>query len=386
MKYMVLGIGNIGKVIVRDLLLNASELEKVIIVDYNIEELERFSKEINDPRLEINKGDVRDVDSMYDLMRKADVVVNATWYEYNLHAIKAAIKARKDLADLGGLYWMTKRELEYDEQAKEAGITILIGVGDNPGTSNVVVGYASKKLDKVEEIHIRWGSTSVAGEKPSLFSFSVSTVLDEISMPAILYMNGKLVESTPLSYPELTYFPEPIGYKKTYAIIHSELATLPYTIPDVKTVTYKDAWDDSLFPIIEFLRESGLVRKDEIDVMGCKVSPQKVLASLIKPEESKNEVGALRVELKGYEGGIPVRYIYFIGPFTYSESFRAGVVALSTGYGASIGVQLLAKGYVPRKGVIPPELITEPALWLKELTKRGVSIREIKSTEWPFSR
>lgn len=386
MKYMVLGIGNIGRVIVRDLLENSDEIEKVIAVDYNERILETLKKEVDDPRIETYKGDVTNIDEISDLMKKADVVVNSTWYEYNLYVIEAAIKAKRDLADLGGLYWMTKKELEYDEKAKEAGITVLIGVGDDPGTSNVVVRYGSTKMEKVEEIHIRWASTSLVDEKASLFGFSIGTVLDEISMPAILYINGRYVEAPPLSNPELTYFPEPIGYKKTYAIIHSELATLPHTIKDVKTVTYKDAWDDSLFPIIEFLRESGLARKEVIEVMGCKVSPQKVLSSLMKPSESKNEVGMLRVELRGYEGGVPVQHIYFIGPFTYYEAWDAGVTAISTGYGASIGVQLLAKGYVPRKGVIPPEMITEPHLWLKELCRRDIMIREIRSSEWLFPR
>ncbi|HEW94326.1 hypothetical protein DRN84_03660 [Candidatus Geothermarchaeota archaeon] len=384
MKYMVLGVGSVGKVIVRDLLTNVKDVEKVIAVDYDFKSLEIFSKELNDPRLEIYRGDITDVDEIADYMRKADVVVNATWYEYNLYAIEAAIKAKRDLADLGGLYWMTKKELEYDEKVKEAGITVLVGVGDDPGTSNVLAGYGAKKMDKVEEIHIRWGSTSVTGEEQSLFGFSISTILDEVSMPAILYINGRFVEAPPLSYPELTYFPDPIGYKKTYAIIHSELATLPYTIPDVKTVTYKDTWDESLFPVVEFLRKSGLVRKDVIEVMGCKVSPQKVLATLIKPEESRNEVGALRVELKGYEGGVYVRRIYFVGPFRYRDDWKAGVTAVSTGYGASIGLQLLAEGYVPRKGVIPPELITEPGLWIKELNRRGVPVKEIKYSEWEY--
>lgn len=384
MKYMVLGIGNVGRVIVRDLLERGEDVEKVIAVDNNIDRLESFKKEVADPRLEVYKGDVTDIDEISELMEKTDVVVNSTWYEYNLHVIKAAIKAKRDLADLGGLYWMTRKELVFDEEAKKAGITVLIGVGDDPGTSNVVVRYGSTKMEKVEEIHIRWASTSLVDEKSSLFGFSVGTVLDEISMPAVLYINGKFVEAPPLSNPELTYFPEPIGYKKTYAIIHSELATLPYTIKDVKTVTYKDAWDDKLFPIVEFLRESGLVKREEIEVMGCKISPQKVLATLMKPEESKNEVGMLRIELRGFEGGIPVKHVYFIGPFTYYEPWKAGVTAISTGYGASIGVQILAKGYVPRKGVLPPELITEPSLWLKELSKRGVLIREIRSSEWLF--
>ncbi len=381
MKYMVLGVGNVGKVIVRDLLKNP-KTEIVLAVDYDFKSLKEFASKLDDSRLVIEKGDVRDIDLTANQMKRVDVVVNSTWYEYNLHAIKAAIKARKDLADLGGLYWMTREELKMDEEVRNAGITVLIGVGDDPGTSNVLVAYGAKKMDSIEEIHIRWGSKLISEvSESSMFGFSVLTVLDEVTMPARLYINGKLVEAPPLSYPELTYFPDPIGYLKTYAIIHSELATLPETIPGVRTITYKDSWDESVFPIIEFLRDIGLTKREPIDVMGCKISPQKVLASLVKPWEPEDLVGSLKVELIGCLGGVRKKLTYYLGPVGYSKEYEASVTAYTTGIGASIGVQMLAQGYVPRKGVIPPELITKPEIWIKELTKRGIKVSEVVCEE-----
>ncbi len=374
---MVIGVGNVGRVIVKDLLEFGRKIDGVLAIDYNYESLKKLASEVNDSRLEIAKGDIRDIDSMASHMKKVDVVVNSAWYEYNLHAIKAAIKAGRDLADLGGLYWMTRKELEMDEEVRKAGITVLIGVGDDPGTSNVLVSYGAKKMDEVEEIHIRWGSHSESEASP--FGFSVLTVLDEATMPAVLYINGKLVEAPPLSYPEITYFPEPIGYKKTYAIIHSELATLPYTIQGVKTVTYKDTWDDTFFPILDFMKSIGLTSREPVKIDGVNISPQKLIAALTKPSEPKDVIGSLKVELRGFIDGKRSKLVYYLGPVGYYEKWSAGVTAFTTGVGASIGVQILGEGMVSKKGVVPPELIDAPKVWIEELGRRGIAVLEEKT-------
>lgn len=377
MRVMVIGVGNVGRVIVKDLLSYGKNIDGVLAVDVNYDSLKRLAAEVNDSRLDIARGDIRDIDNMASMMRRVDVTVNSAWYEYNLHAIKAAIKAGRDLADLGGLYWMTKKELEMDEEVRKAGITVLIGVGDDPGTSNVLAAYGAKKMDSINEIHIRWGSRSEEESTP--FGFSVLTVLDEATLPAILYINGRLVEAPPLSYPEMTYFPEPIGHVKTYAIIHSELATLPYTIKNVKTVTYKDTWDESFFPILNFMKSIGLTSRKPVKVDKYEVSPQKLIASLTKPGEPRGVVGCLKVELEGYIGGNKSRLVYYVGPVGYNEGWDAGVTAYTTGVGASIGVQILGEGGVSRRGVVPPELIDDPYKWISELVRRGIPVVEEKT-------
>ena len=378
-KVTVLGVGNVGQVIIRDLIENR-DVDEIYAVDYRYDELKRFVTSLDSEKVIPLKGDIRDIDLTASQMKKADYVVNASWYEFNIHAIKAMLKARRDMLDLGGLYWMTRKELEWDDEVKKAGLSLLLGAGDDPGTSNVLVRYGYDKMDSVDEIHIRWGSK---GGEEDLFGFSVVTIMDEATMNAVVYRDGKLIETPPLSERELTWFPEPIGYLHTYAIIHSELATLPYTIPDVKTITYKDSWDESIFPIIDFLRKTGLTRRDEVDVLGAKVSPIRLLGTLIRPKESPSTYGSLKVSLKGYLEGVETRLTYYLGPVKGVEEWDAGVTAITTAYGAVAGLKTLVEDLVP-KGVTPPEKIEKPIVWIDELKKRGLYITEVREEVKPI--
>lgn len=378
MKVLVLGVGTVGRVIIRDLI-EYGGVDGILAVDIDKASLEALSRELDDPRLEVERGDVRNIDEIARLMRRCDIAINATWYEYNLHAIIAAMKAGRDLADLGGLYWMTRRELDMDEDARRSGITVLIGVGNDPGTSNILAALAASKMDEVEEIHIRWASHSETDK--NIFGFSIQTIVDEASLPAVLYLNGKYVEAPPLSYPEITYFPEPIGYKRTYAIIHSELATLPSTISGVKTVTYKDSWDEYSINAMEIIKSLGLNRGDAIQINDTDISPKEFLARLVKPMEQRDVVGCLKVEARGYIDGLRGRIIYYLGPQGYHTKWGVGVTAYTTGVGAAIGLRMLYEGYAPRRGVIPPELLENRMYWINELKRRGIRIIEERVVE-----
>ncbi len=369
---VVLGVGNVGKVIVRGLI-DDPKVDKIYAVDYNFNSLKTFVDSLGSEKVIPLKGDIRDIDATAEQMKKGDFVINASWYEFNIHAIKAMLKAGRDMADLGGLYWMTRKELEWDDEVKKRGLSLLLGAGDDPGTSNVLARIGYDKMDEPREIHIRWGS---AGGEEDLFGFSVVTIMDEATMNAVAYIDGKLVELPPLSGKELTYFPEPIGYQYTYSIIHSELATLPYTLDKVKTITYKDTWDESIFPIIDFLRKTGLTSREKINVLGAEVSPLHVLGTLIKPREDPSVYGALRVEVRGVKDGVDAKLTYFLGPVQGIKEWGAGVTAVTTAFGALAGLQCLVEGLVP-KGVSPPETIEEPMTWIKYLASKGLYITEV---------
>lgn len=372
---VLVGAGNIGAVIARDLV--ASGCRDLTVVDVDEVKLSALARE-HGGRIDTRRLDVASEAELARAMKGAAVAVNAASYRFNLHVLRAAISSRCNVVDLGGLYHMTLKELKLDRKAKGSGISAIVGMGDDPGTSNVMARLASRDLDSVSDIKIRWGSTSGPTESVT-FGFSVATCLDEATMGAMKFHNGAIREIQPLSEMEEVVFPPPIGRQKTYAILHSEVATLPTHIRGVKSVTYKDSWDDSTMSVVKFLGASGFASDQAVNVGGATVSPRRVLLSLLSPSEPRSAVGCLLVKVSGVKGGKAVEVTYRLGPVGYSRRFRAPVTAYTTAIPASVAAQMVSKGLVGQKGVWPPEDFDQDQAdyFLREMKARGLRVEKV---------
>ena len=67
-----------------------------------------------------------------------DVLVNTASYRINLEAMRACLKAGCNYLDLGGLYWMTGRQLELATEFERAGLLAVLGIGSSPGKTNLM--------------------------------------------------------------------------------------------------------------------------------------------------------------------------------------------------------------------------------------------------------
>lgn len=81
-----------------------------------------------------------------------DCAVNAVNYYHNLTVMAACLRKAVPYVDLGGLFHMTRRQLSLDGQFREAGVTVVIGVGADPGITNVHAAYAARRLRTIESI------------------------------------------------------------------------------------------------------------------------------------------------------------------------------------------------------------------------------------------
>jgi saccharopine dehydrogenase-like NADP-dependent oxidoreductase len=377
MRILLVGAGTIGSVIAKDLLMSGCRSLTVADVDRRrLKAIERAQPKYVHSR----ELDVTDEKSLENLMKGVDVTVNAASYKFNLNVLRAAISAKCDMVDLGGLYHMTLREMQYNGKAKAAGISVILGMGDDPGTSNVMARMASWDLDSISEVKVRWGSSS-SGSESVAFGFSVATCLDEATMNAVKLSNGKVVEIPPISEREEVDFPDPVGRQQTYAILHSELATLPKFIKGVRNVTYKDSWDQATIDVVKFLRASGFASDGPIPIGGTKVSPRKVLLTLLSPNEPKSSVGCLKVVASGRRGGRRAEVTYILGPIYYSDVYGAPATAFSTAMPASIVAQMLSKGMIEQKGVLPPESLNRDQVrhFLREMKARGLVVQKLPS-------
>ena len=385
MNFLILGAAGAMSLATEKDLLENSSVSKILLADQNYQGVEKRARSLGDARIIPMQLDLKEINKVSEVMRSVDIAINESSYELNIYAMKAAMSAGIPLLDLGGLYTMTKKQLELDSEVKKAGILVIPGMGSDPGTSNVLCRYGADKLDKIEEIHIRYGF-SVSN---MTFAFAVGTILNEATENALVYENGQYREVPPLSIIENTIFRDPIGEIKTYNILHSEFATVPKYIKGVRTLTYQDSWDSSLIKKINALKSLGLLSHRKLKIMGTETTAKNLMVEIlseIKIDE-KYEGGwdALKVSVKGKERGKETTYVLEVLSKGNEED---GITPTSyvTGTPPSIVAQMIVQGRVKGKGVLPPEVCIDPREYITELTKREIEFFETKIQTDKFSK
>ncbi|WP_066062254.1 saccharopine dehydrogenase family protein [Neobacillus soli] len=370
-KVVVLGgTGTIGRVIVRDLVESGIN---VIAADLDYKKLEELMIWTNN-KIEIVSLNIKDEVKIKEVLRRGKVCINATNYIFNIDVMKAAASVGISVLDLGGLFKLTNRQLELDQEMKEANILSIVGMGSDPGTSNIFSRYGVEMLDSAEEIHIRYGSTSSG----VTFPFAVDTIIDEAIKNALVVKDGILLEIPPLAEEEFTVFHEDIGIQKTYSIIHSELATLPTSFPEVHNITYKDSWDPATIEKIKTLHSLGLLESEPVVIGGNSVFPRRQTVSLLQTVLAAKEEpiwgkDALLVEVKGMKNGNKVTVKLELVT-DYQPNWQVSATQYATAIPASIVAQMILNGDVIEKGVKPPEQCIDPRKFLSYLNQKNVNL------------
>jgi len=388
LKVVVLGgAGSMAQVILRDLV-ETSDADTIGVADVNLDTASKVASVLGTTRAVAVKADVTDAPKLKQLVGEYDVVINSTWYQFNLLVMDAAIQAGVHYLDLGGLYHTTLKQLELDARAKDAGITCILGIGSSPGTMNVMAGYGGSKMTKITKVKLRSGSALVS--KPSeVFQspYSIRTVLDEFTMPAFILRNGEIQEVPALSGKEKFAFPHPIGEMEAYYTLHSELATLPLRIgKGIEDMDFVVAYPPEFTQTVTQLVRIGLASRSPTNVKGLEVKPYDLLAAVvdsIPKTETELDVDAQSVELYGEVDGrsTTFRYDAITRP---SERWKIGGGTVDTGVPPSIASQWLAEGRIKIRGVVPPESCIDPLPYFSQLSKRGINVYEYSEETRPL--
>ena len=371
MKVLVLGgSGRVGKGTAYDL--SQSDLvSKVILGDINIEEANRFIDRVGSKKMIAEFVNLADTEKLIEKMKQVDVVANAAWWDSVVDVTKAAIKAKKSCCDAGGFYYHTLKQLELNESAKKAGMTAVVGMGSSPGITNICVAYGARKLDEVEEIHLRAsGSVPKPGSKVVGRTMTIRTGFEELTDNPIVYQNGEVVFAPPRSGEEKVVFPAPFGERKVYYARHSELATLP-GFKGAKTVDFKIYQSPDNLELARILDDTGMTSKNPIKLGVMEIVPREVLLQCLSSQDKETkepegeDITGNQIVIVGKKDGETVEYTYnLVG----GRNLKWGNTKV--GVPLSITCQMLANGEVAEKGVIPSERCIDPDKFIAELKKR----------------
>jgi lysine 6-dehydrogenase len=379
MKVTVLGAGLMGRAVVYDLA-GAREIQNILVADYDRKRADDVARQFGRGKAKSAFADVRDTSHLARLLRGSHVVLNCTQYNFNLDVMRAALAARIHYMDLGGLYHMTRRQFVLDKDFRRIGKLAIPGMGGAPGITNVMARDLCDMLDHPESIHVyNAGADLQKYDSPIAYSFSIATILDELTMPPIHFTGGHYVEKPMLSEPEQETFPKPIGKITLRHSIHSELGTLAESFRGrgVREVFFKINYPAELVSLVRNLSETGFTSREKIQVNGFKVAPREVLLALLQkhaPTKSPKDMEALRVVVTGRSKGKKTAAAMEMWADNTTRPLMSAV-ARDTGFPCSIAAIMHIRGEIPGAGVIAPEIVVPPQLFFSELKRRGFTFR-----------
>ena len=213
--------------------------------------------------------DVRDHDRLIEVIKGADIVLNCVQYNWNIDIMKACLEVKAHYIDLGGLFHVTKKQLELDEEFKAAGLTAVLGMGSTPGTMNVMAGYAASKLDTIEEAKAICACGDFTRTNAIIgIPYSLLTVMEEHTLEPWILKDGVLQPVPAGSGREIIDFTEPIGPAEAFYCIHSEPVQFASSFKEkgIKNASFKLSLSEDFEERISFLAGLGFATEDSVSV------------------------------------------------------------------------------------------------------------------------
>ncbi|WP_010097259.1 saccharopine dehydrogenase family protein [Ornithinibacillus scapharcae] len=384
MKIGVLGSGLMGKEAARDLV-SSEGVEAIGLADIDIDRAQKVVDQLDSPKLSAHQVNASDEKELAAFMRQYDVIINALFYSFNEIVAKTAIQVGVSSVDLGGhIGHITDKVLELDEDAEVANVTIIPDLGVAPGMINILSGYGASKLDELKSLKLYVGGIPVKPEPPLEYYhvFSMEGLFDHYTDPSLIIRNGMKQEVPSLSEVERLYF-EKFGPLEAF---HTSggTSTLSFSYPHLETLEYKTIRFPGHAEKFKLLVDLNLTRNDyEVELNGQSIKPREVLLKVLDPIVElgdRDDAVLLRVVVSGVKDGEPTTYQYEMATFKDREN-NVTAMARATANTISVVAQLIGKGVITKRGVLPPEQIVPGEVYIEEMAKRGVNIIESEVTQ-----
>ena len=298
MKILLVGAGGVGAAFAA-IAARRDFFEQIVVADYDLGRAEKAAAQ--DERYVAAQIDASSQESVAALVREHGIthVMNAVDPVFNMSIFNGAFEAGADYLDMAMSLSKPHPEAPYektgvklgDEQFavasdwESAGRLALVGIGVEPGLSDVFARYAADHLfSEIDELGTRDGANLVVtdddGNEIFAPSFSMWTTIEECLNPPVVWQDGEWHTTPPFSEPEVFDFPEGIGPVECVNVEHEEVLLMPRWV-DCKRATFKYGLGDEFINILKVLHTLGLDRTDKVRVKGVEVSPRDVVAAVL---------------------------------------------------------------------------------------------------------
>jgi len=379
MRILVIGSGGVGSA-VAPIVSRRDFYEQIVFTDIDASKAERLVDRYGSHgKFAAAKVDATDAAQVAEAARVhgADVILNAADPRFVMPIFQGAFDAGVGYMDMAMSLSEPHPDRPHEQVGKklgddqfamaerwhERGLLALVGLGVEPGASDVFARYAADHLfSEIDEVGVRDGANLEIEGYDFAPTFSIWTTIEECLNPPVIWERDRGWFTTPpFSEPEMFTFPEGIGEVECVNVEHEEVLLLPRWV-DCERVTFKYGLGDEFIEVLETLRKLGLDRVETVSVRGVQVSPRDVVAAALPDPMSLGDkmsgktCAGTWVSGTGVDGTPREVYLYHVVDNEQTwKSDGAQAVVWQTAINPVIGLELLANGTWTGAGVLGPE-------------------------------
>jgi saccharopine dehydrogenase-like NADP-dependent oxidoreductase len=378
MRILMIGAGGVGSA-AAGIAARREFFESFAVTDYDLARAERVVQALGDERFRAERIDASSAHAVAEAARRhrATHVFNAVDPRFVMPIFAGALAAGSDYLDMAMSLSQPHPDRPYelpgvklgDEQFaragewEAAGRLALVGIGVEPGLSDVFARYAADHLfAEIDELGTRDGADLVVEGYDFAPSFSIWTTIEECLNPPVVWEQGRGWFTTePFSEPEVFDFPEGIGPVECVNVEHEEVLLMPRWV-DARRVTFKYGLGEEFIGVLKTLHKLGLDRTDKVRVGGAEVSPRDVVAACLPDPATLGDrmtgktCAGLWVTGRGLDGLPREVYLHHVVDNAWSmREYGAQAVVWQTALCPVVALELLATGTWRGAGVLGPE-------------------------------
>jgi saccharopine dehydrogenase-like NADP-dependent oxidoreductase len=270
------------------------------------------------------------------------------------------------------------KQFAVEQQWQDAGLLALVGIGVEPGLSDIFARYAADELfSSLDEVGVRDGADLVVEGYDFAPTFSIWTTIEECLNPPLIWERERGFYTTaPFSEPETFEFPEGIGPVECVNVEHEEVVLIPRWV-ECERVTFKYGLGQEFIDVLQTLHKLGLDSTEPVSVRGTKVSPRDVVAATLPDPATLGERMSGRtcagtwVQGTGKDGQRRSTYLYHVvDNETTMREYGSQAVVWQTAVNPAVALELLDRGEWKGSGVLGPEAFP-PQPYLDLLAEYG---------------
>ena len=380
-----LGCGITG-LVCAELLEQNPKVDEIVLSDSRLDAAKAMAARVKSDKVSLKRVEATDPKELRRLLKGCDIVVSSLPWLLNRKVLDTAASMGVNYVDFCLAMESIEEFSETARMCKAAGITALTATGEDPGMSDVFARHGANLLDVAEETRVMDGDNGSA-EGYNFFSlWSPVDLMEEVTVPAAVFRNGKMTYVPPLHEREIYEFPPPIGPLPVYKTLHEETFLMPKFIKGVKNASFRIAIDDEFANAAKMLRKLGLHGLKPIDVKGAKVKPLDVVVALMpRPVDLAGKVkgyAGIVVEVIGKKSGKKTMVKTWT-TMSHEEAWRlcrSNATGYLVGLGGAVATEMLIAGEVNKKGLLVPEQL-DAERYIARLRKRGLKVHQTITTQ-----